>query len=121
MALGMGVDEFWDCSPERYRFYRDAHDLKSEQRNQELWMQGLYFLKALNVSLSHALSKDSTDRYFEQPLPLKVSEEERREKEEQQKAIAQEKLINYLNSFKEDWERKNGRSSSAEVSNGSCR
>lgn len=120
MALGMGFDEYWNCSPERYRFYREAHDLKSEQRNQELWMQGLYFLKALKVALD-GFSKNPTERYFEQPLPLKVSEEERREKEEQQKAIAQEKLINYLNSFKDDWERRNGRSSNAEVSNGSCR
>ena len=81
----------------------------------------IVFPKGVERIFIHALSKDSTEKYFEQPLPLKVSEEERREKEEQQKAIAQEKLINYLNSFKEDWERKNGRSSSAEVSSGSCR
>ena len=42
MMYGMTWEEFWYSSTERLAFYWQKHQFEIEQRNQELWMQGLY-------------------------------------------------------------------------------
>ena len=102
----MGFDEYWNCSPYRYRFYREAHTLKAEQKNQEMWAQGLYFYQGLTAALHNALStKGTPEQYLEKPLairpPTKAEQERKEEKE-------LDKLVEYLNTFRKQWERTNG-------------
>ena len=42
MMYGMTWEEFWYSSTERLAFYWQKHQFEIEQRNQELWLQGLY-------------------------------------------------------------------------------
>lgn len=43
----MTYDQFWNDDPGLARAYRKAAEIKAERRNQELWLQGLYFYDAL--------------------------------------------------------------------------
>lgn len=66
MSYGMSYDEYWFESPYRTQFYRKAKEISVRQKDEELWMQGVYIYDALcRVSpILHAFSKSGT-----KPLP----------------------------------------------------
>lgn len=104
MLYGMSYDEFWHGDPWLCEYYRQYHRLCVEQRNQELWIQGLYNLSALSVALSGVFgSKGKKAKYIEKPFQLfpKTREEELAEAEETRR-----KLVEKLNRWKDDFERK---------------
>ena len=66
MSYGMTYDEFWHGDAYRTKFYREFHKLKVKQKDEEMWIQGMYIYEALcDVSpILHAFSKKGT-----KPLP----------------------------------------------------
>lgn len=101
MSYGMTYDEYWKESPYRAKFYREAHELKVKQNDEQMWVQGMYIYEALcEVSpILHAFSKSGTKPlpYAQKPYLYNVKTEserdkEREEKEKQQK-IENERLI----------------------------
>lgn len=72
MSYGMSYDEFWYDSPYRAKFYREAKKIQTRQKDEELWLQGVYIYDALcRVSpVLHAFSKSGTKPlpYLEKPL-----------------------------------------------------
>ena len=57
----MTYDQYWNDDCQLVKFYRKAHKLKNEQKNQELWLQGMYIYEALcNVPcyFTHLLSEE---------------------------------------------------------------
>ena len=94
MSYGMTYDEYWYGDAWRAKYYRDAYILKMKQRDEGLWMQGVYIYEALcDVSpILHAFSKSGT-----KPLPYrqhpysydsdivksKMDAEEKKQKEKQ--------------------------------------
>lgn len=114
MALGMGFDEYWNCSPKRYRAYRKAHELKNEQRNQEMWLQGFYVYKAIETALHNqpafATKPVKPVSYLQEPIritPYTEQEKQRKAKEEEEKKLAD--FEKYLTDFQKSWEKKHGR------------
>lgn len=73
--------------------YKEMNLLKRKQRNEEMWVNGMYQLSALNVALSNAFSKHKI-KYIEEPLNLfpksKIEKEEEKRNEKK-------KLIEWLN------------------------
>lgn len=113
MAIGMGYDEFWNCSPSRYIAYREAHKLRVEQKNQEMWMQGLYVFKAIETALHNqpAFSTEPVQpvSYLEEPIRITpYTEQEKIQKEEAQREKELKALTDYLKNFQQNWERKHG-------------
>ena len=49
LAIGMSYELYWFGDPMLVKAYRDAHELRSAQKNQELWMQGQYNLRAFRA------------------------------------------------------------------------
>ena len=92
LAIGMTYDQYWNDDCQLVKFYRKAHKLKNEQKNQELWLQGMYIYEALcNVSpVLHAFAKRGTRPlpYPEKPYSL-TKEGNKREKEIQEKVNRQ--------------------------------
>lgn len=95
MSYGMSYDEFWYGSPYRAKFYLEAHKLKIKQKDEDMWMQGMYIYEALcDVSpILHAFSKKGT-----KPLPyskepylknIKTIDKENKENKEIEKKNAQ--------------------------------
>lgn len=97
----MPPDEFWH--DDYNEAYREAYKIRKQERNWEMWLQGLYFYHAVSIALSNAFGKSSTAKYMEKPLDIFPTEEE--ESEERLEAEAKE-LERRLNAFAE---RFNGR------------
>lgn len=88
MSYGMSYDEYWYGSPYRAKFYLQAHRIKIKQKDEELWMQGMYIYEALcDVSpILHAFSKKGTKPLQYRSKPM--SEEIRQMDTEREKEVA---------------------------------
>ena len=96
MSIGMSYDEFWDGDVSRVKAYRTANELRDKRRNQELWLQGMYFYEALcDASALFRFTMKKTikpEPYLKEPYPITAAEvrermiREQKEKEERIKA-----------------------------------
>ena len=82
----MTADEYWHGSPELMQAYRKAYKIRKEEKNWELWLQGLYFKHALNVALSNFAG--NKDEYMSEPIKLFPPTKEELEEKSRQEAIA---------------------------------
>mgnify|MGYP003289384616 CR=1 FL=1 len=93
MSYGMTYDEYWYGELYRARFYRDSYLIKIRQKDEELWMQGMYIYEALcKVSpILHAFSKKGTKplQYSEKPYLSNVEIHKTSEDKEKEKKNAQ--------------------------------
>lgn len=89
MLYGVPIEEFWDGDYTRLKFYVQAHKLAVEQRNQELWLQGLYFYDGVSTALYNAfLPRGKTPKkYTEKPYRIT-------EMSEVDKQIEKEEILN---------------------------
>ena len=88
LSIGMSYEQFWYKDPHLVVPYRKAHELRRQQRNQELWLQGAYFAHAINATVGNMFSSKSTRKvdYPTEPLPITENEiAERREREAREK------------------------------------
>lgn len=99
----MSYEQFWYGNPKLVIAYREAHKLKIEQVNQQLWLQGLYIHNAVGVLLANMFkSKGATpEKYMEQPIDLF-----HREKTESEKVEQRNKVIQSLSMFQSMWKQK---------------
>lgn len=98
----MTYEQFWFGDPFLVVYYRKQYELKIERKNQELWLQGLYIFDAVSVALNNAFSKNK-QKYINKPINLiEPSEAER----EAQIAETRRKLVERLNAFKDEFERR---------------
>lgn len=95
LSLGMTYDQFWNDDPGLVRYYRKAEEIRNEKRNQEMWLQGMYFYDALcdAAPILRAFGKKGTKPlpYPKKPYPLKAETQrdaEVKEKGKMQKALA---------------------------------
>lgn len=90
----MSPEEYWEGNPYLAQDYYKAHKLYIEQKNQELWLQGVYFCKALDTVIGNAFRKSGSPalKYFEKPLDLFATDEkevsEETKEKERKKAVA---------------------------------
>jgi hypothetical protein len=85
----MSPHEYWEDDPWLAYCYKRAHQLKNEQHNQELWLQGLYVHDAFAVVLHNAFSKKNEQgaSYPKEPYPLTDAERAAREERDNRNAI----------------------------------
>lgn len=102
MSIGMTYDEFWYGEPERVKFYRDSHILQCKSKNQELWLQGMYFIRSIQTALD---SKNKV-KYFEKPIDIfpKTEAEKKAEAERERR-----KVIDFFTQLKQRWDNGNNR------------
>ena len=92
LSIGMTYDQFWNDDPMLAMYYRKAMELKTERKNQELWLQGMYIYEALcDVSpLLHSMAKKGTKAKPYPDKPYSITETQRkREVEEEERKVAE--------------------------------
>ena len=78
----MTREEFWYGNPRLAVSYREAHELRNEMRNQEMWMQGLYNYRAFSSvieTLAYGFSGgkgSKPSKYPESPFPISEREQQ---------------------------------------------
>ena len=91
----MTYTQFWDEDPELAVFYIKAHDLKRQERNQEMWMQGLYVYKAIEcfvpVLVSSPRKGAKVERYLDHLIPINGEQADKQERN-----IRKEKAMAYM-------------------------
>ena len=85
LAIGMTEDQYWDKDCQLVVAYRKADELRTNRKNQEMWLQGAYIYDALcRVSpLLHAFAKKGTKPipYLSEAYALTEKQAELKEKE----------------------------------------
>lgn len=82
MFLGMTPQNFWEDSPYLVINFRKSYELKREERNQMLWLQGLYDYRAFSAAMDEFVywlngKKGSPPKgYIKEPMPLTDREKE---------------------------------------------
>mgnify|MGYP004520542909 FL=1 len=70
----MTLEQYWDGDSALVKYYRQAHQLIQQRRNQEMWVQGAYIYEALSdvAPVLHAFAKKGTKTtpYISEPFPL---------------------------------------------------
>ena len=73
----MTYEQFWLMSPDLVIPFRKAHDLRVQQDNQKLWLQGLYVYEAIcdTAPVLRPFSGQSKPLpYLEKPFPITEAE-----------------------------------------------
>lgn len=88
LAIGMPYDLYWNGDCRLTECYRGAEEIKQRQRNQDLWLQGMYIYEALcDVSpILQAFAKKGTKPtpYSSEPYAITAKQvQEKRERQEQ--------------------------------------
>ena len=105
LSIGMTWEQYWEGDPYLTVAYRAAHLLNVEQRNQELWLQGLYVHQAFAVVLSNAFGKKGAKKQKYPEEPYRITPLSEREKAAKA-AKEREKLIAQLNHWERAWREK---------------
>ena len=95
MSIGMSYEEFWDGDVSMVKAYRKSYELQEKRRNQELWLQGMYFYEALcdaSPLFRFSMKKGTIkpEPYVKEPYP--ISEAEVRERKEREARKKEERL-----------------------------
>lgn len=90
MSIGMSYDEFWNQDVSMVKAYRKAYELREKRRNQELWLQGMYFYEALcdaSPLFRFSMKKGTIkpEPYVKEPYPITAAEVREREEREARK------------------------------------
>ena len=89
MLYGMTYNQFWFGDPMMAHAYKEKYKLERKQRNEEMWINGMYQLSALSVALNNAFNKRKIE-YIKEPFeifPKTEAEKEAEIREERQKLI----------------------------------
>jgi uncharacterized LabA/DUF88 family protein len=99
--------EYWEGDPYLVQAYREAHELRNEQRNQEMWMQGLYNCRAIAAGMGNQDKKTKKPiEYFNEPLQLKPKQKSEAEKQAEAEKVRQ-KIIADLTGWEKNWKKHN--------------
>lgn len=103
----MTYEQFWYGEADLVIPYRKAHRLKIQQKNEELWLQGLYIYNAFGVVISNAFSERGSNKqkYIEKPLEIFPKPAPT----EEQNAKTREDVINALSRWKKSWDAVKGK------------
>ena len=92
MLYGMTYEQFWFGDPWMAKAYKQKHLLERKQKNEEMWVNGMYQLSALSVALNNAFNKHKI-KYMKEPFDIFPKTEAEKEAE---KRAERQKLIDWL-------------------------
>lgn len=115
----MTYGQFWNDDVELVKFWREAWRLKQEQKNHELWLQGVYIYEAICDAspLFHDFAKKGTKAvpYRTEPYELFEKRKKEHKKETQEhktdnkaKAVMEMFMVNFNRRFEKKGGEENG-------------
>lgn len=105
LMYGMTYEQYWYGDPWALVSYREAFNIRNRQRNEEMWLQGVYNLHAFSTVLSNAFRKKGATekKYLQKPLDIyPKSEAEKAEEAERER----KKIIASLTAWGKDFARR---------------
>ena len=111
--MGMTYDQFWNGDSTMVKAYRKAHDMKLEEMNFSLWLQGKYIYDALccvsPIFRAFSKAKKPID-YHDQPYTLQTEYSEVRKKQQERESDnkAKKMLEAFATKFNKEFLEKKG-------------
>lgn len=101
LSIGMTAEQFWDGDPALVKYYRQAEEIRTERKNQELWLQGMYVYEAICDAspILHAFAKKGTKPVPYPTTPYPISEKQRERKEDARERKVAEKGKRMMEAF----------------------
>lgn len=101
LSIGMTYEQFWEMDSTLVIYYRKAEEIRNRNRNQELWLQGMYIYEALCCvsPVIHAFAKKGTKPLPYSKAPYPLSELERKQREQQETRSKNAKAIRFMESY----------------------
>ena len=97
LSIGMTEEQYWDRDSTLVKSYRKAEELRTNRRNQEMWLQGAYVYDALcRVSpLLHAFAKKGSKPapYLEEPFAINEKQVEHKQEVKEKKSFNKGKAM----------------------------
>jgi hypothetical protein len=95
LAIGMSNDLYWNGDCRLTESYRKAEEIRQRQRNQDLWLQGMYVYEALcDVSpVLQAFAKKGTKPIPYSSEPYALTAKQVKEKKERDEHLRYEKTM----------------------------
>ena len=97
ISLGMTEEQYWDRDSLLVIAYRKADELRTNRKNEEMWLQGAYMYEALcRVSpILHAFAKKGTKPvpYLAEPFAITEKQAEYRQEEKEKKNFDKGKTL----------------------------
>lgn len=105
MALGMTYDQYWYGDPLMVRAFYKADKIKQERKDSEAWLQGLYFLKALDATVGNMFRKEGTQpaEYPERPYSAEKTDSEPSEQDEENDLLLAELYMMQMERVGQNW------------------
>ena len=82
LAIGMPYELFWSGDPDLVKTYRSVHQMRMQQKNQEMWAQGIYVHRAfmsvaekIMQGFSGGKGGGNTTEYPSEPIPFTEEEQ----------------------------------------------
>ena len=99
----MTYEQYWFGDPLMVRAFFKAEKLRQQRVNEEAWLQGIYFYRALDATVGNIMRKQGTTPSEYPKQPFNISDEEREEtraqrekREEQEEAYALAYMTNMV-------------------------
>lgn len=103
----MTPDEYWHGPPGLAKAYREAYKIRANERNEELWRQGLYIYDAVSVAIHNNINLSGKNRerktYMSEPLRIFAMTEEEKKQEQE---TARKEAISGLKTWGQELRRK---------------
>ncbi len=98
LSIGMTPEQYWDEDPMLAHYYRKAEEMRQKRKNEELWLQGMYFYEALcDVSpIFHAFAKRGTKATPYPDHPYSITNKDREAEKELKQKREREKAKQYM-------------------------
>lgn len=99
MAIGMTYEQYWYGDPLMVRDFYKAWKIRQQQINEQAWLNGVYFMKALEATVGNAMRKQGSQaiEYPSKPLELYKQEET-----EEQKFLREEDEATFARAYMEN-------------------
>lgn len=88
----MTYEQYWESDPMLVKYCRQADEMRNERKNQELWLQGLYFYNALGAIMPAEKGQEQP-KYPEKPFSLTKREIERDKLESERRVFEKGKAF----------------------------
>lgn len=101
MAIGMTYEQYWYGDPLMVRAFYKAEKLRQRRVDEEAWLAGSYFLKAIDASVINMFRKtgQAPAEYPEEPVTVTFERENRVKKTEREKEQEATWALAWMNSF----------------------
>lgn len=92
LAIGIDYNLFWKLNPCKLEPFLKARELRLKQRNEEMWLQGVYIYEAVCTAIYNNFREKGKKaiQYMEEPIKIfedTEAEKEIKAKREREKAI----------------------------------